>query len=283
MKDRHAVTRQMISVPAAAADRLSEIEGDGICLLKVHRHSNKIRPGHLRGNQFRILIRDVNPNSSEVLPLVAERIRNLGLPNYYGPQRFGRNGDTVQLGLALLGGKGNKSSTATPVRRLSPWLRRLALSAAQSALFNYYLGQRMADGLFRRVLDGDVMAKWPFGGIFVAEDIEREQSRLDARETVTTGPMFGRKMFQAKGEAAKRETDLFSTTGLSRDCFFRSGKLMQGTRRKNLIYVEDLCVSQVSEGIRLSFTLPAGSYATVLLREFTKNRNFDGDEQEGTM
>jgi tRNA pseudouridine13 synthase len=283
MKDRHAVTRQMISVPAAAADRLPHLEGEGIRLLKVDRHGNKLRPGHLRGNRFRIIIREVNPNSPEDLPLIAERIRSLGLPNFYGPQRFGRDGETVQLGLELLSGPANQSGPPKKFGRLSPWMRRLALSAAQSALFNHYLGQRLTDGFFHRVLQGDVMSKWPYGGIFVAHDLEREQARFDARETVSTGPMFGRKMMEAEGEAANREALVLAAAGLTRTSFHGFGKLLQGTRRKNLIYFDDLEICSVPEGVRLCFSMPAGSYATVLLREFMKNGKFDGDEHEGTM
>ncbi len=282
MKDRHAVTRQMISVPASIADRLPQIEGDGIRLLNINRHGNKLRPGHLHGNRFRILIREVNPQGSEIIPQLAERIRNLGLPNYYGPQRFGLDGETVKLGLGLLGGPGSEIVPMRNSKRVSPWFRRLALSAAQSALFNHYLGQRLTDGLIRRVLPGDVMSKWPFGGIFVVENLESEQARFDAREIVSTGPMFGRKMFKAESEAAKREAAVLADAGLSQDSFLGFGKLLQGTRRKNLIYIDDLEVESLPEGVRLSFSLPAGSYATVLLREFMKNVNFDGDEQEGT-
>jgi len=289
MKDRHAVTRQMISVPASTADRLSQIEGDGIRLLNVNRHGNKLRPGHLHGNKFRILVRDVNPNGRAIISQLAERIRNLGLPNYYGPQRFGRDGETVQLGLGLLEARGRVGLTEllpgvkTNSNRLSPWLRRLALSAAQSAFFNHYLGLRLSDGLFRRVLVGDVMSKWPFGGIFVVKDLGSEQTRFDAREIVSTGPIFGRKMFKAESEAAQREAQVLSDAGLSQNSFLGFGKLLQGTRRKNLVYVDDLEIAPESDGIRLNFSMPAGSYATVLLREFMKNVNFDGDEQEGTM
>src|SRR5207244_5147018 len=86
-----------------------------------------------------------------------------------------------------------------------PFLMKLALSAVQSALFTHYLGQRFSDGLLRRVLPGDVMAKIPFGGMFVAEDVAREQQRFDAREIVPAGPIVGRKTFPAKAEAAERE------------------------------------------------------------------------------
>src|SRR5206468_7118012 len=119
-------------------------------------------------------------------------------------------------------------------------LRRLVLSAAQSALFNHYLGGRLQDGLLRRVLAGDVMAKWPFGGLFVAADVPVEQARFDARETVHAGPMYGRKTFAAAAEAATREAVVLADAGLTPAAFTGFGKLLQGTRRHNLVYLEDL-------------------------------------------
>jgi tRNA pseudouridine13 synthase len=110
----------------------------------------------LRGNRFRILIREAADYAAERLPPLLDRLRTLGLPNYYGPQRFGHEGETVRLGMARLRGE--------RTRRLSTFLFKLALSAAQSGLFNHYLARRIADGLFRTVLSGDVMAKWLFGG-----------------------------------------------------------------------------------------------------------------------
>jgi tRNA pseudouridine13 synthase len=262
LKDRHAVTRQMVSVPAAAEPRLAQLDGDGIRVLRVGRHGNKLKPGHLHGNRFRVLVRDVEAGAGERLPPLLERLRRDGLANFYGPQRFGKGGETVLLGLGLLRG------TQAGVR--SPFLRKLALSAAQSALFNHCLACRLADGLHRRVLSGDVLAKWPFGGMFVAEDMGREQARLDAREVVPAGPIFGRKMFRAAGEAARREALVLADAGLAPEAFHGFGKLLSGTRRHNLVYVEDLAAAEEAEGVRLTFTLPAGSYATVLLREVTR-------------
>src|SRR5207244_3369341 len=152
--------------------------GEGITLLTVNRHSNKLRSGHLRGNRFDVLVRETRPDAaSRIAPLI-ERIKRQGLPNYYGSQRFGRDGETAQLGMALL--RGTSESRAAPggrKNRLNPFLRKLALSAAQSTLFNLYLSRRMHDGLLHRVLEGDVMAKLPFGGLFPAEDVSREQER----------------------------------------------------------------------------------------------------------
>ena len=104
LKDRHAVTRQMVSVPGHVEERLSQLEGDGIRVLSVSRHGNKLRPGHLHGNRFRILVRDLDGSVhlDRALPPLLERLQGHGLPNYYGPQRFGRDGETLHIGLALL-------------------------------------------------------------------------------------------------------------------------------------------------------------------------------------
>jgi tRNA pseudouridine13 synthase len=272
LKDRHAVTRQMVSVPVHAEPRLPQLDGDGIRVLSVNRHGNKLKPGHLHGNIFRIVVRGTDPASAERLPPLLDRLRRDGLPNYYGPQRFGCDGETALLGLRLL-----RPGEGPRPRQPGPFLRRLALSAAQSALFNHYLGARFRDGLLRRVLSGDAMARWPFGGMFVAEDVAREQARFDAREIVSAGPMFGRKLFAVRDEAAARESAVLQEAGLTTQAFHGFGKLLSGTRRHNLIYLDDLAGTVDPDGAHLSFTLPAGSYATVLLRELTKSERLDAD------
>src|SRR5262245_1447198 len=191
LKDRHAITRQWVSVPKECEPNLGKLDGDSIRVLKTGRHTNKLKPGHLRGNRFRILIRDADRSVN--VDAILDRIRTQGLPNFYGPQRFGRDGSTVDLGLQCLAGKAP--------RRIRPFLFRFALSAVQSLLFNDYLARRIRDGLFRTVLAGDVMAKWPAGGIFVAKGVAAEQPRFDARETVHAGPMFGKKTYPAEGVA----------------------------------------------------------------------------------
>ena len=122
------------------------------------------------------------------------------------------------------------------------------------------------------------MGRWPFGGMFVAEDLPAEQARLDAREIVPAGPMFGRKMFRAAAEAAGREEEVLRDAGLTPAAFTAFGKLLSGTRRHNLVYVDDLSAAVEPEGVRLTFALPAGSYATVLLREITKSDSVGGEE-----
>jgi tRNA pseudouridine13 synthase len=270
LKDRRAVTRQWVSVPIRAEANLSKIDGNGMKLLEVRRHSNKLRPGHLRGNTFRILIRDAVGDPATVIG----RLRQTGLPNFYGTQRFGRDGDTLQIGLDLI----RKTPGSRPVR--NPFLKKLSLSAVQSALFNAYLAKRMADGLYSRVVSGDVMGKLPYGGIFTVEDVAAEQARFDRREIVTQGPIFGTKMFPAKGEAATREAAILSEHGFDRQSFAGFGKLVLGTRRHNIVYLDELTHETAADGVRVSFTLPAGSYATVVLREIMKSE-VAGDEGDG--
>jgi tRNA pseudouridine13 synthase len=268
LKDRHAVTRQWVSVPKECEPNVAKLDGDGIRVLKTGRHTNKLKPGHLRGNRFRILIRDASRGAN--VEAILDRVRGSGLPNFYGPQRFGRDGGTVDLGLQCLSGKAPK--------RIRPFLFRFALSAVQSLLFNDYLSRRMRDGLFRTVLAGDVMAKWPLGGMFVAKDAAAEQARFDAKEIVTAGPMFGKKTYPAEDVAAEREAVVLRDNGLSIGSFGGFGKLVMGTRRQNLVYLDDLASAWEPDGLRLSFTLPAGSYATVLLAEVMKTNVAEGDD-----
>lgn len=260
LKDRHAVTRQWVSVPAVCEPNIAALDGDGIRVLHTKLHTNKLKTGHLRGNRFRILVRDTT--EADPTPIL-EQLRTQGMPNFYGPQRFGRNGETSQIGFALL--------KKEPCKVRNPFLRKLALSAAQSALFNDYLAKRLQDGLFRQVLLGDVMAKWPTGGMFTVTDLVTEQQRFDVRETVTAGPIFGKKTFPTHADAALREADVFAQSGLPTDAFEGFGKLVEGTRRHNLVYLDDLHAEREANGWRFTFTLPAGCYATVLLREVMKN------------
>ena len=273
LKDRYAVTRQWVSAPAAAEDRVRRLDGDGLTVLKVDRHQNKLKPGHLRGNRFTVLVRDADPAKAADAAAVIARLAKDGMPNFYGPQRFGRGGSTAVLGFDCLAG--------THRGRLRPFVYKFALSAAQSVLYNEYLARRLADGLYRTVLTGDVMMKWPGGGMFVADDGHVEQLRFDARETVTGGPMFGTRTFAARATAADREAEVLAAFGLSSASFAGFGKLMGGTRRHNQVYPDGLTAAWEPAGLRLSFTLPSGCYATVLLREVMKpGTPLDGPDAE---
>jgi tRNA pseudouridine13 synthase len=267
LKDRHAVTRQWISVPARCEARLSDQPHPQISVLQRDRHRNKLRPGHLRGNRFSILVRNLAPDGPSRATAIADILRTAGVPNYYGEQRFGRDAETLQLGLDLL--QGTKKPGDIP-RARRKFLLKLALSSVQAALFNQALAARMADRLLDRVLAGDVMQVAATGGPFVVEDPEREQPRLDAREIILTGPMFGPKMKAPGGEPAEREARLLAAAGLTLESFAEYANLTSGTRRPYVFWPEDLALRVEPEGLRVDVSLPAGAYATVLLRELQK-------------
>ncbi|MCS7015016.1 MAG: tRNA pseudouridine(13) synthase TruD [Gemmatales bacterium] len=272
LKDRHAVTRQWISIPASAESRLAAVRIPGFVILRVSRHTNKLRAGHLRGNRFCLRIRQVHAETAKRLAPLMERLRHMGLPNYYGEQRFGRHGDTLRLGLALLHGR------ADPKLQRHRFLRKLSLSAVQSWLYNRYLAERMHRGWLHCVVPGDVLHQVPQGGMFLAQDVALEQERLNRREVVSTGPIYGRRMFASHGLAAQLESEILHQAGLTSEMFQSFGKLLLGTRRDNLVFLDDLQAQIEGGDVILTFSLPAGSYATVLLREIMKSGDWKNED-----
>lgn len=261
LKDRRAVTRQWFSVPARAEPSLALAElPAGLAVLRHARHGNKLRVGHLRANRFRIRIRATeHPEAAgPVLALLATR----GLPNAYGPQRFGR-GDGPLRGRALVLGE------RLP-RRPSPFERKLYVSAYQSALFNRLLAARMETGRFGRVEAGDLLRKADSGGLFVCRAPEVDQARADRLEVSPTGPLFGWKMPRPEGAVDAEEQALLASEGLALEAFRPLGGLAEGARRPFAVPVETPSCEREGEDLVVGFTLPAGSYATVLLDEVMK-------------
>jgi tRNA pseudouridine13 synthase len=267
LKDRRAVTRQLVSVPARRESRVTEVETDNIRVLSAARHGNKLKTAHLKGNRFSILLRETAPEAQSKAQRIAERIAAIGFPNYFGDQRFGHQGDTLSLGLALL--RGERTEQDLPKARRK-FLKRLSLSAVQSDLFNQALADRLNEQLVDRVLWGDVMQVVASGGVFVAEDPAVEEQRFLAGEIVSTGPLFGPKMREPAGDVVSREASILSRAELSREHFRKFAKLTPGARRPYLVRPVDFSIREEPEGLRLEVTLPAGVYATMLLREFQK-------------
>ncbi|MFN7768368.1 MAG: tRNA pseudouridine(13) synthase TruD [Planctomycetaceae bacterium] len=265
LKDRHAITRQFVSIPAKCESRLCAIDHPQITLLETGRHRNKLRPGHLKGNRFSIVIRDIEPAGLERARAIVADLATRGGANYFGEQRFGRDFETLRLGWDLL--RGTKGPHDIP-RARRKFLHRLALSSVQSALFNVWLSDRLGTGRLHQLQVGDVMQVTASGGPFVVEDLDREQPRYAAHETVLAGPIFGPKMKEAQGAARADEDRLLDRAGLTRDSFLRYPHLTSGTRRPALVWPTDLAIEEIeASSLRVRFTLPTGCYATVLLRE----------------
>ncbi|HVV99957.1 MAG TPA: tRNA pseudouridine(13) synthase TruD [Planctomycetaceae bacterium] len=268
MKDRQATTRQWVSVPARCEERLAEVDGEGVRLLDHARHSNKLKTGHLRGNRFTLLLRNVGDDALARAQAIAAVLVQHGFPNYFGAQRFGADADNADLGFALL--RGTRTPGQIPPSRRK-FLLKLALSAAQSALFNELLARRVREGTVARVMNGDVMQVCASGGLFTTSDPVSEQARLDHGELAITGPMFGPKMRQPLAEPANLEQAALAAHELTDADFLRFKKLTTGTRRPYLVRADDLEIEQTDTGLRFRFSLPPGCYATVLLREFQKS------------
>ncbi len=268
LKDKDAVTVQWLSVPAAAAPALASFHHPGIELLgPPAAHGNKLRRGHLHGNRFAITVRDLAVSGEEARARVAAKHLSLteqgGLANLYGHQRLGNDGGNLRRGLELLAA-GSRRGRAD-----------FLLSAGQSALFNLYLHERRARGWLRTVLLGDILKKTQTGGLFECQAPEVDQARFDAGEVMLTGPMYGSKM-RAPGHdtaAGALEQEILERAAISPAALKALGNRVEGTRRPLQLPLTDLettlapATDSLSPGICLQFSLPAGSYATVLLHE----------------
>jgi tRNA pseudouridine13 synthase len=284
MKDRHAVTRQWLSLPPPCTpEAITALALDGITILAAVRHPHKLRTGHLRGNRFTLAVRGVDGGAAlaagRAEAIAARLARAPGCPNWYGAQRFGAAGDNAACGRELLAAAGDRRPRAGRGRGRNDGRRdRLMISALQSSLFNEYLRRRLADGCYARVLVGDILQKRG-GGMFVSTEPAVDQARLDAGEVAPTGPMFGHSMREPPegSAAAAREAAVLADEGLTPASFRAAGKLAEGTRRA---LGNDLGEVRVTLGgtdlpadddtIWVSFTLPAGAYATAVMREIVK-------------
>lgn len=265
LKDRRAVARQWLSIPRRYADRARVLEELGVRILDARPHRHKLRTGHLKGNRFRILVR--GPTAGvDVARRLFERLASVGVPNYFGPQRFGVAGENAAKGLAVLRGR----------RLRRRWLERLLVSSVQSFLFNEWLAERMRRGLFDRFLSGDVAKKHATGGEFLVEDPDAERERLLRFEISPTGPIFGRKSLEPAGEARALEEGVLARFALSREAF----RGLPGARRFARVPLAEWAVEPAPGGLWLSFFLPRGAYATAVLREVMKS-SLGLDEEEG--
>lgn len=275
LKDRQALTTQTFSLLRVPAEDAAIRIGAELPFQVnwVSRHRNKLRTGHLLGNRFAVFVAGVAPDALPRAEAIAAALRTRGLPNFFGVQRFGQDGDNALRGREALLGRG-------PRQR---WLRRFLISAFQSDLFNRYLVQRINLGAFDHLLAGDVAKKHGTGGLFVVEDLEREQPRFQAGEISFTGPLFGAKMKAAAAEAAALEADIWAQAAVPLQAFKKAD--VDGGRRLGRLLLEQIeldasALLAANGGLWLRFTLPKGAYATVVLREFMKNDVVLGEEDE---
>ncbi|HEY6098643.1 MAG TPA: tRNA pseudouridine(13) synthase TruD, partial [Anaeromyxobacter sp.] len=225
MKDRDAVATQWLSFPLARDPDPRSLEAEGLRVLRVSRHANKLRPGHVRANRFSLAVRGGDLARARAC---AAALEARGLANFFGPQRFGAAGRNAEVGRALLAGEATAEARRAARDR---FLRRLSISAYQALLFNRWLAARMADGLLARALRGDVLKKLDTGGLFTCADPDLDTPRVERFEVSPAGPIFGHKLRAAEDEALAREERLLAAEGITLRAFARGGGEAEGTRR----------------------------------------------------
>lgn len=263
LKDKQAVTTQWLSVPMARSNPPETWQlGPAFALLEVSRHSNKLRIGHLSANRFAIRLVSVPAGAAERLAPLCERLAASGIGNYFGAQRFGIGQRNLESGLFALA-RG----------RLGPRAGhrgKFLASVIQSEIFNRYAMARLARGR-DRLLVGDVVRLEGSRAVFVVEDAEREQPRLTAGDIHLTGPLIGPKMKQAAGEPRQLEQDSVASLGLDAAAERELGRSAPGTRRDLLLLPRELEARvNPDDSVTVAFTLPAGAYATLVVRALTR-------------
>ncbi len=271
LKDKVAVTTQWISMllrEPDAEDRARALVLSGIEVLEVARHGNKLRTGHLRGNQFTITVRGLSSAALEGVQASFERIGREGVPNAFGKQRFGRYGDTAERARAWLTGKERPPS--------DPKLRRFHFSALQAEVFNAVLAARVAAGTWNVPLLGDLLKKEDTGGMFVCADVQADRERALRGEVCPTGPIPGDRMRQPEAEARAIE-DAVTLPLLDGIDLHRARALGEGTRRPLRLRVAESKVREVmnsaeraddsyeERSCEVRFVLAKGAYATTVL------------------
>lgn len=261
LKDRRAVTRQWASFAGGDPAQLAEAALESIRVLEVSRHRHKLRTGHLRANRFELLVRGAAAGLEEAGARLRELERR-GVPNYFGEQRFGREGVNIDDARRWIveGGKAPRDR----------FKKKLLVSALQAAIFNELLAERVREGTVDGVIDGDLLRKEDTGGLFVCDAPEVDGGRAARFEVSATGPMFGARMRWPEREARSREEAALGRWGLTPEDLARFRSSGEGTRRPYRVRIDAPQLEQTPEGVRLAFTLPSGAYATVVLRELVR-------------
>ena len=262
MKDRNALTRQWFSLRLAGAmePEWHNLNSENVQVLQQARHRRKLRRGSLQGNRFKLVVRELQGDLA-ALPGRLQRVAEHGVPNYFGAQRFGHAGANLQQAEAMFQGKRIKDRHK----------RSLYLSAARSLLFNELLSQRVARGDWNQAIAGDVMILAGSNSYFVpvAHD-ETIAQRLAAMDIHPSGCLWGKGTSPAEAEAALLEQQLAAAHPLMCRGLEQAG--LKQERRALRLPVAELQwqLDTDAQCLELQFFLPAGAYATSVLRELVQ-------------
>ena len=261
LKDRKAVTEQWFSLqmPGQPTPDFSQFSLEGVEILDVTRHQRKIRIGSLQGNHFEILLRNVE--ETDELKVRLDFLAKNGFPNYFTEQRFGRDGNNLTQALRWASGE---------IKVKDRNKRSFYLSAARSEMFNLILSKRMELNLAQQILVGDVLQLNGSHSWFVvdeSEDLAQLQQRLAQQDVLLTAPLIG----EEEKSAVDFEHEIFA----QHQALFALMRQehMKAARRPILMHPQHFQWQFEPNGLRLQFALPAGSYATALIRELVNVEN----------
>ena len=264
LKDRHAVATQWFTVPGRRrpAARWSGLTGEGFEVLGAYAHSRKLPRGALEANRFTIVLRDLSGDTSSLETQVQHAAQH-GVPNYFGPQRFGRDLSNLTTLLALPAGR-------PPAR--------FVLSAARSLLFNAALAARVAEGSWNRLRDGDRANLDGRNSVFAVPVVDAVLAQRAAElDLHPTGPLWGAGDPGVAGEVAAFEARVVEEFPEARAAILAAGA--DAARRPLRLAVRDLQFEWLEPGsaCRVCFSLRSGSFATAVIREWL---DADGAPQE---
>ncbi|EHN8718241.1 tRNA pseudouridine(13) synthase TruD [Enterobacter hormaechei] len=265
-KDKHAVTEQWLCarVPGNGMPDLSKFELEGCKVLEYARQKRKLRLGALKGNAFTLVLREVTEREDVEKRLKA--INERGVPNYFGAQRFGIGGSNLLGALRW-------AQSGAPVRDRNK--RSFWLSAARSALFNQIVSERLKKPDANQVVVGDALQLAGRGSWFVAtaDEMADVQSRVDAKTLMITAALPGSGDWGTQGEALAAEQSAVADAPELQSLLVR--EKVEAARRAMLLYPQQLSWNWWDDvTVELHFWLPAGSFATSVVRELI---NTSGD------
>jgi len=254
LKDRHAVTRQWFSLhlPKRIAPS-TEFSDPEASVIEQTWHNRKLPRGALRGNRFHLLLRGVEGDREAIEQRLAD-IASRGVPNYFGAQRFGRQGRNLAAAESMFAGK-----------RVDREERSILISAARSAIFNAVLAQRVERGDWDRVTEGEVCMLDGSHSVFGPEPVtDALIERAHTQDIHPTGPLWGTGALRCADALASLETTCAEQFPALR-AGLESIDLKQERRALRLPVRELAWSFEGADALRLEFFLPAGAFATSVL------------------
>jgi tRNA pseudouridine13 synthase len=258
LKDRDAVAEQSFTVPARSAlgTEWVGVSGDGFEVISAARQRRKLKRGALKGNDFVLVLREFS-GDPRVLEQRLQTLAVAGVPNYFGPQRFGRGGSNIAAALSWFNGERPAPERAE---------RGFALSAARAMIFNAVLAERVASGAWNHLLDGDVVNLNGAGSFFLAETIDETlRERCRQLDIHPTGPMWHGDSLLSTGAVAELEAQVAQRHGALAAGLAKAG--LEPERRPLRVPVRELSWRIEGGDVQLQFRLQRGSFATAVLHE----------------